>query len=57
MNVNDDVKNKELENLFKKLDLDDDGHLSFDLIEKVFCKNLSLAQNSFVKQVKLNASN
>jgi hypothetical protein len=41
-----------LDKLFTKLDLDEDGHLSFELLENIFCKNLNNAQYSFVKQVK-----
>ena len=53
MKINDDARNKELENLFLKLDLDEDGHLSYELIENIFCKHLSAPQRSFAKQVRL----
>jgi hypothetical protein len=52
--INDDLKHKELKKLFSKLDLDEDGHLSFDLVENIFCKNLNQAQLSYIKQVILS---
>lgn len=52
--LNDDLKYKELKKLFSKLDLDEDGHLSFDLVQNIFCKNLTQAQLSYIKQVFLS---
>jgi len=49
--LDDEARNKELQALFKKLDLDDDGHLSYELVHNVLCKNFNSSHASFIKQV------